>query len=720
MKRSKPPYLLRLLSKLLASFGLNTKLGRKISMIVFVSVLLPLLILGEYLFYEYYQLQVSSKEDAASYRMYYVASQRMFSMATNIRTALLTYKSSEYLRLTPITEEFLRSTPASFMVEVDLNGKVIFGLGRTLQDTHSRRYVGQKKPGMNTDGLLGTKETEVKVSYPEILPEPFDEAHWMETKRMTRGCELNWPILRPNQNSTGYELVNNKDLICLGIADQAVSPSRNSLILISAIPSQNGGHFIGGILLDNASVVSDYFSNYYAISYTSFFAEDRVVLTNVVDSNNLRLLNRKAETDVYNYVLNQKDSYSRGNLHLWNSKLREWYIPLFRDSDRSLAKYPVGILAIGGGDSLATNLDKIHVLFLVIGQSIAVVYFIARTPFTKRLLKYELETENAYKKIKVILETVNQGILALDEEGVIQLSNNQAHKITEYEDLSGKPVGLLFKNPFTEILLRDLFLGNFSSSREEIMRKRSRSEFPCELTTSWLGVDPKFTYLLVFEDITDRKEAEEERRELALIKERVNIGNDMHTTLAQYFGMIVSHLKTAMDQEEPEEGYANFAVALKFAKLGRKESYESVEILKPEAKQYSSFAQTLKQSVSRLLTDTHMEFNFAIRGEERKIDAYAGKQLLRLAQEAVNNARKHSGAQQLSIMIEFSPSRVQVIVKDNGRGFDVKNSLDFAGNGITEMRERAMDIDAEFEIQSNLNEGTLVKILYIEDIFFRR
>jgi signal transduction histidine kinase len=709
---------MKLKSFFLRSFGLTSNLGKKIGLIVFLSVLLPQAILGEYLFYEYSSVQTSYKSDTAQYRLYNVASQKMFEMADKIHLSLLSYRMLSDQKSIPISADILRSTPASFMVEIGSNRIILQGMSRILDSESLSLNIGTRNTGIAVSGLLGTKETEGKVTVPEILPEPLDHALWKSVVYVTSKCKIAWPILRPGQSSMGYEIVKYEDLICLGIAEQAASPRKDSLVLLTSIPSSKGGHLLGGILIDNASTIADYFHDYYSIKYTTFFVKDRAILTNIPDLNGLRLLNRKASEDVKNSVLIQKDFYSRGDLHLANPRIREWYIPLFRDSDEPPAKSPVGILGIGGGDSMATKLDNIHVLFLVIALSIAAVYFFARTPFTERLLKIELETENTYKKLQIMIESVTQGILVLDEEGIIRLSNNYALKVTEYDILLGKPVGLLFQVDFTKILLKDLFSGNFHSNQERIMQSRTSKKFPCELTSSYLGIDSDFCYLIVFSDITDRKDAEIQRTELALLKGRVSVGNEIHTTLAQYFGMVVSHLETAMDQDEPEEGYANFKAALKFAKLGRKEAYESVEALNPEAKKYSLFAQTLKQSTSSLLISPNLKFNFTIQGQERKIDPYAGKQLLRLAQEAVNNVRQHSGAKELNILVEFLENVVQLSIEDNGRGFDVDNPVNLTGNGLTEMRERANNIDANFYLLSDPNVGTLVKVSYIEDASF--
>jgi signal transduction histidine kinase len=83
--------------------------------------------------------------------------------------------------------------------------------------------------------------------------------------------------------------------------------------------------------------------------------------------------------------------------------------------------------------------------------------------------------------------------------------------------------------------------------------------------------------------------------------------------------------------------------------------------------------------------------------------------LYRIAQEALNNVAKHSNGSRVSVLLERRGHHAVLIVEDNGRGF--KTDDEFAlnsGFGIKGMRERALLIGAEFEVESNADKGTTI------------
>jgi signal transduction histidine kinase len=87
--------------------------------------------------------------------------------------------------------------------------------------------------------------------------------------------------------------------------------------------------------------------------------------------------------------------------------------------------------------------------------------------------------------------------------------------------------------------------------------------------------------------------------------------------------------------------------------------------------------------------------------------------LLRIAQEALTNAAKHSRCAKVSLTLTSSAERVRMIVADDGRGFDTAaTSLCTAhrGFGLRVMRERAEAVGANFQVESRLGMGSRVTV----------
>jgi signal transduction histidine kinase len=85
--------------------------------------------------------------------------------------------------------------------------------------------------------------------------------------------------------------------------------------------------------------------------------------------------------------------------------------------------------------------------------------------------------------------------------------------------------------------------------------------------------------------------------------------------------------------------------------------------------------------------------------------------LFRIAQEALNNIRKHAGARQVSLSVH-NGTGIELCIADDGRGFDASHQImgESRGLGVTTMRERAALIHGVCEIESAPGEGTRVRV----------
>ena len=83
--------------------------------------------------------------------------------------------------------------------------------------------------------------------------------------------------------------------------------------------------------------------------------------------------------------------------------------------------------------------------------------------------------------------------------------------------------------------------------------------------------------------------------------------------------------------------------------------------------------------------------------------------IFRIIQESVNNTLKHSQAKNLNIEVEDGPKTLKIIIKDNGVG--IKNDSGH-GSGLNNMKKRALMMNAQLEITSQKNIGTVLKLIY--------
>ena len=84
--------------------------------------------------------------------------------------------------------------------------------------------------------------------------------------------------------------------------------------------------------------------------------------------------------------------------------------------------------------------------------------------------------------------------------------------------------------------------------------------------------------------------------------------------------------------------------------------------------------------------------------------------LLRAAQEAIANARRHAAASHITVTLTYYPDEVSLDVTDDGCGFDPSEALKRGGLGLIGMRERAEALGGSLAIESTPGEGTAVAV----------
>jgi signal transduction histidine kinase len=85
--------------------------------------------------------------------------------------------------------------------------------------------------------------------------------------------------------------------------------------------------------------------------------------------------------------------------------------------------------------------------------------------------------------------------------------------------------------------------------------------------------------------------------------------------------------------------------------------------------------------------------------------------VLRIAHEALHNALRHAGAQQVAVRVEQGDGALVVEVRDDGVGFEPDRAeLRSRHLGLTSMEERAKELGGHLEIRSAPGRGTVVRL----------
>lgn len=196
-------------------------------------------------------------------------------------------------------------------------------------------------------------------------------------------------------------------------------------------------------------------------------------------------------------------------------------------------------------------------------------------------------------------------------------------------------------------------------------------------------------------------------QEAAVTGERNRMAQEIHDSLAQGLTGIIIQLEAAEDvlDGEPAVVQSHLERARTLARESLAEARRSVWALRPQVLEETDLPGALQRLSAGLQAGRAPIVRVEITGEPFSLSATAESELLRIAQEALNNAVKHAVAETINLSLAYRPDGVELRVVDNGRGFEA--NAPGPGYGLTTMRERAARIGASLTIDST-PAGTII------------
>lgn len=216
---------------------------------------------------------------------------------------------------------------------------------------------------------------------------------------------------------------------------------------------------------------------------------------------------------------------------------------------------------------------------------------------------------------------------------------------------------------------------------------------------------------LAFLRMMRRLEAERRRAGSAALRaqeeERARVARDLHDEVNQSLTGLLLRLEAAREAAPPGLE-AELAEIRALAHQAMRELLALARQLRPTALDDLGLAAAVAGQVEQL---GHGEIaaDFDAEGDFSDLDDDAQLVVYRVAQEALSNAARHSGAEHVAVKLSRPPvGGVELDVTDDGRGFAFDESE--RGLGIAGMRERALLVGGELTIESRPGRGTTVRL----------
>ncbi len=191
--------------------------------------------------------------------------------------------------------------------------------------------------------------------------------------------------------------------------------------------------------------------------------------------------------------------------------------------------------------------------------------------------------------------------------------------------------------------------------------------------------------------------------------ERERLAREIHDTLAQGFTSIVTLAQAAESEmdTEPAAARRHLELTARTARENLAEARAMVAALTPSALDAGSLEDAVRRQADRLAEETGSRVRCEI-AELPPLGMATDVVLLRAAQEALTNVRKHAHADSVSIGLSVVDDLVRLTVTDDGAGFVVAGET--ARFGLRGMRTRAEQVGGTLTIRSEPGAGTTVEL----------
>jgi len=347
-------------------------------------------------------------------------------------------------------------------------------------------------------------------------------------------------------------------------------------------------------------------------------------------------------------------------------------------------------------------------------------------------VKQALVAEHIFRK--TIEQAIPCGITGVGLEGRIIYVNRVFCNMVGWNEteLIGKTYPFPYWPPedmerFSEDYFK-LIRGNVPNDGIELpfRRKNGTKFWGLILNSQLLDSEGKtIGHLISVADITLRKNAEKTLRTLSLKllnaqeAERKKVSRDLHDSIgAKLTGIKYSLEKLFADMKDAPISLKTTTKDLIDISLNTIEETQRIyKNLHPSVIDDIGLQAAIRDLIHEFQAIySHIDIEIELDVEENDIVDSLKIQIYRVIQEALNNIAKHSDANRARLILTKNNEEIQLIVEDNGKGFDLKNVFDedghTSGMGLESMKERTELFEGMFRIKSDEGKGTMIEAFW--------
>lgn len=331
-------------------------------------------------------------------------------------------------------------------------------------------------------------------------------------------------------------------------------------------------------------------------------------------------------------------------------------------------------------------------------------------------------SESSETLYRAIFEASPDGVLVVDDQGVILDANPKVEDLFEYprNDLLGEKV---------EILVPDAVRPSHSAHRERFVgeaharpmgigldlrgRRRSGEEFPVEISLSPLPTADGTLVIATVRDMSHRQRLRDFGTGAlrASEDERQRIARELHDDTAQHLASLLVQIEVLQRTQGPvvwSDHLETFRNEIKACADGVRRIARG---LRPPELEDAGVVAALRSHLRSVRDATRLEVQMDLDPIDPLLDVDGKLVLYRIIQEAVSNATRHAGAGILAVRVERFDGKICAEVRDDGRGFEpgIRSGAG-GGLGLVGMQERAVMAGGRVAVESAPGKGTTVRV----------
>lgn len=334
------------------------------------------------------------------------------------------------------------------------------------------------------------------------------------------------------------------------------------------------------------------------------------------------------------------------------------------------------------------------------------------------------------RRFRNLLESAPDAIVIADRAGTIVMVNEQAEHVFGYGrgELIGLKIEDLVPDDVREqhVTHRASFAATPSVRPMGVgldlrARRKDGSLFPAEISLSPIESDEGLLVTSVVRDVTERRRGDEERERLLAEREtereRQRIGMDLHDGIIQSIYAVGLNLEeAAVDvREDPDAVQARIDKAIEQLNDTIRDIRSYIFELRP-TRFSGDLSESLQALVQEFRVNSLVDVTLTVDADAGSVSGEQATALFHIAQEALNNVRKHARATAVTVRLGREDGGICLEVRDNGAGFDPSVERADGHRGLRNIASRARAAGATLRVESKPGEGTLVRVQAPESV----